>query len=206
MKKYLFLSLAIFAVCVIFLTCKKEVSVAGISLDKKMLELFPGDSITLVAIIQPDNAANNRVIWTSSNPEIATVSDNGFVRIINFGGATINVKTQDGNFEDSCVLVDFRLKYVGDWYFVRKHSSQEGPYYYESTTEASGKITLIENEYYILIDGWKMVFMDKEHFIGFFDYETQGKFYGKDKVSFNSSGGSMSGYYQWWLSVHGTKK
>ena len=51
--------------------------------------------------INPTNATNKIINWTSSNPEIATVDANGIVTAISNGNCVINAVTEDGNYSDS---------------------------------------------------------------------------------------------------------
>ncbi len=75
--------------------------VTGVSLDKGSLTLDVGESDTLNATVQPDNATNKNVTWSSNNADVATV-ENGVVTAIGEGEATITVTTEDGSFTDTC--------------------------------------------------------------------------------------------------------
>jgi hypothetical protein len=78
------------------------VPVTGVTLDKSSLTLAKvGDSETLVATVQPDNATNKNVTWSSSNPNVASVS-NGLVTALAPGTAAITVTTQDGGKTATC--------------------------------------------------------------------------------------------------------
>ena len=61
-----------------------------------------GETVTLAATISPDNATNKSVIWSSSNPDVATVSDTGVVTAVSNGQAIITVVTVDGGYSVSC--------------------------------------------------------------------------------------------------------
>jgi uncharacterized protein YjdB len=80
-----------------------DIAVTGVSLNKDTLSLVVGTSETLVATVAPDNATNQNVTWSSSNPSIATVT-NGAVTAASAGDATITVTTDDGGFTESCVV------------------------------------------------------------------------------------------------------
>ncbi len=78
-----------------------SVPVTGVSLDKATLELYTGDTATLTATVQPSNATNQNVTWSSDKPEVATV-ENGKVTAKAAGTATITVTTEDGSKQATC--------------------------------------------------------------------------------------------------------
>ena len=78
------------------------VSVTGVSLDETSLSLSAGNTEQLTAIVLPEDAANSNLSWSSNDPCVATVSDNGLVTAQAAGTATITVKTEDGNFTATC--------------------------------------------------------------------------------------------------------
>lgn len=55
-----------------------------------------GETVQLTATVTPDNAANKKVIWTSSNSKVATVDENGLVTAVANGTAIITATTEDG--------------------------------------------------------------------------------------------------------------
>ena len=79
------------------------ISVTGITLDRIEVTLEVGESITLLASILPSNATNKNVIWSTSEANIATVS-NGLVTGIAEGEANIVARTQDGSFIATCIV------------------------------------------------------------------------------------------------------
>ncbi|MFR8710644.1 MAG: Ig-like domain-containing protein [Anaerotignum lactatifermentans] len=78
-----------------------SVSVAGVSLDKTEIVLVEGSNQTLTATVEPTNATNKGVTWSSSNNEIATVN-NGVVTAVKEGTATITVTTAEGGKTATC--------------------------------------------------------------------------------------------------------
>ena len=87
-------------------TCEVTVNakvypVTGVTLDKTSATLTEGDEITLTATVNPDNATNKNVTWSSSNSSVASVS-NGKVTALKAGKATITVKTDDGGKTATC--------------------------------------------------------------------------------------------------------
>ena len=78
--------------------------VSGVTLDKNSLNLAPGGKEQLTATVTPDTALNKTVSWTSSNPAIATVSEDGQVTAIAGGSAVITATTEDGGFTATCTV------------------------------------------------------------------------------------------------------
>ena len=81
----------------------KAIAVKSVTLDKAELSLNISESATLVATVNPDNAANKAVTWATDNEAVATVVD-GVVTAIAEGTATITVTTIDGQFTATCVV------------------------------------------------------------------------------------------------------
>jgi len=103
MKKIIYvLSLAVMLITV--LTTCKDVSVIGVKLNEISVTLAIGETKTLMATVIPENATNKTVTWTSSNPEVATVSTNGLVTPLSNGITTISVTTVDGNYSENCIV------------------------------------------------------------------------------------------------------
>ena len=61
-----------------------------------------GDVETLIVIINPSNASNKNVYWTSSDQSVATVDNAGKVTAVKAGSATITVTTEDGGKTATC--------------------------------------------------------------------------------------------------------
>ena len=79
------------------------VSVTGVTLNTNTLSLDEGASETLTATVQPTDATNKGVTWSSNNTSVATV-ENGTVTAVKEGVATITVKTTDGGYSASCTV------------------------------------------------------------------------------------------------------
>lgn len=92
-----------------FTACKSDddgdddVSVTGVSLDRPTAELEVGGTFTLTKTIEPANATNQNVSWSSSNVEVATV-ENGTVKAVAAGTADITVTTEDGGKIATCTV------------------------------------------------------------------------------------------------------
>jgi len=109
MKKQLLLLLsAVIALTLAFSACggddEKSVPASGVSLSETSLTLQVGQTKTLTATVQPENAANKAVDWLSSDTAVASVNANGAVTALKAGTATISVSTQEGNHTARCAL------------------------------------------------------------------------------------------------------
>lgn len=71
------------------------VEVTSITLDQTSIDLKVGESKTLVASVNPNNATNKNVTWSSSDEFVATVDQNGTVTAVKSGSATITAKAGD---------------------------------------------------------------------------------------------------------------
>ncbi len=94
---------------------KKIIRVTGIVLNKNTVTLDENQSETLIATIQPENADNKDVKWTSLNTRIAEVDSNGKITAKAPGKTTIVVTTEDGNKTATCdVMVNKVVKPVSE--------------------------------------------------------------------------------------------
>lgn len=75
--------------------------VISVSLNKVAATIWVNHYITLVATVNPEDATNKNVTWTSSDPTIAKV-ENGKVTGLKAGTATITVTTEDGEKTAKC--------------------------------------------------------------------------------------------------------
>ncbi len=72
-------------------TCNVTVTVpvSGVTLDVTEKSVATGESFTLTATVEPSDATDKTVTWTSSNATVATVDSNGKVTAIGTGSAVI---------------------------------------------------------------------------------------------------------------------
>lgn len=80
------------------------ISASGVYMDFESISLRKGQETVLNATITPSNASFKSIIWSSSDPEIAKVDENGKVTACDGGEATITATTKDGGLEASCVV------------------------------------------------------------------------------------------------------
>ena len=105
-------TLGILTAVVLSLTvCQNEsspVSVTGIKLEDMELTIY---GFRQLKPVEPPNASDKRVIWTSSAPDVVYVSSDGIITALKFtdteaytGQATITGTTVDGGFTDTCTV------------------------------------------------------------------------------------------------------
>lgn len=80
------------------------ISVTDVSLDQNALTLTEGDTVQLTATVEPADATNKDVTWSSNDEAIATVDANGKVTAVDTGTTTITVTTEDGNKTATCAV------------------------------------------------------------------------------------------------------
>ena len=71
--------------------------VESITLDKTTATIEVEEALQLNATVLPMEAANKNVIWTSSNPSVATVSSEGIVTGLTIGTTSITATSEDNN-------------------------------------------------------------------------------------------------------------
>ena len=87
--------------------CKVTViqSVTGVTLDAETATLRVGEqTLQLTATVHPSDASDKSLVWTSSNAEVASVSETGLVTPLASGEALITVTTVDGGFSATCAV------------------------------------------------------------------------------------------------------
>ena len=83
--------------CTVTVTQPAETPVTSVTLDKTSLTLDVGGSDTLTATVEPANATDKAVTWSTSNENVATVDQNGNVKAVGAGTATITAAASDGS-------------------------------------------------------------------------------------------------------------
>ena len=88
---------------VVTVTVVDKYAVTGVELDATAKTLEIGEGFTLTATVKPADAKDKSLSWSSSAPSVATV-DNGVVKAVSAGTATIKVTAGSGAFSASCVV------------------------------------------------------------------------------------------------------
>ncbi len=89
-------------------TCQVTVNkqfVTSITLNENSQVMHIGDTLQLIANVQPENASYPSIIWSSGNSSVATVNNNGLVTAIAGGTTYIRASTTDGSYLNaSCAI------------------------------------------------------------------------------------------------------
>ena len=96
-------------------TCKVTVlqPVTGISLNKSSLTMDALGTFQMTASVYPDSANDKRITWSSSDPAIASVDENGLVTALKKGTATITAAAMDGSgVKSTCKVTVSNTAYV----------------------------------------------------------------------------------------------
>lgn len=75
-----------------------KIDLKGITLNKTNLTLKEKGSETLKVTFNPGNATNKKITWKSSNTSVVTVDNNGLVKALKPGSATVTVISNDGGY------------------------------------------------------------------------------------------------------------
>ena len=105
MKKLIIVLMIVSMAALLFTGCwTVPVAVTGVTLDKATMTLTAvGATGTLVATVEPADATDQSVTWSSSTPAVATVA-NGVVTPLTVGITTITVTTVDGSLTATCAV------------------------------------------------------------------------------------------------------
>ncbi len=124
------------AKCNVHVTTK---SVIGISCTENV-RVMVGKSVRINATIQPGDATNKTIIWTSLNSSVATVDNEGNICGRALGETTVIAKTADGGFEAKCNvkvvdLPDMVTAHAGHGYTVSNYTSFNLSLVFETNTD-----------------------------------------------------------------------
>jgi uncharacterized protein YjdB len=116
--------LAIFLASTTFVACEKSDSnqiaeerfiVTELKINTtEQLPLLIGRDSLLNITNNPEAASNRELLWETSDPSVATVDENGRVKAVSLGDATIKVTSTDGGARSSSILVQVidRIEYA----------------------------------------------------------------------------------------------
>lgn len=89
---------------------QKTVPVSSVRLNKTQINLKQGSEEKLIATVNPANATNQEIQWSSSNQAVAIVSDHGTVKAVAAGTATITASAENNIRAVCSVTVEAALE------------------------------------------------------------------------------------------------
>ena len=88
-------------------TCRFTVSESSYIVEAEKIKIYGsvenivvGSTREFSAVISPENVTDKTISWFSSNPQIATVDENGVLTAIKEGKTILSVSTADGKIQD----------------------------------------------------------------------------------------------------------
>ena len=86
----------------------KTIEVTGVSLNTTSKSMTVNTTDKLVATIEPSNASDKTVTWSSDNTSVISVDQNGNIKAVGLGEANITVKTANGKTATAKVISDVK--------------------------------------------------------------------------------------------------
>ena len=128
------------AECYVTVNAAAPVPVTSVSLDKTSLGLTEGDTETLTATVEPSDATNKNVTWSSDDTSVATVDASGLVTAVARGTAVITATAADGSGASaSCtVTVSSYLPPANPNYRITVEAAQGGTVTADPTAAKAG--------------------------------------------------------------------
>lgn len=106
--------------------------VTQILLNKNSADIRYEATEKLTATIEPSDADNKNIVWTSSNENVATVDENGQINAVGVGETIITAEAQDGSNVSSTCMVTVSSKQINDDFTV---TLDETTYTYDGTAK-----------------------------------------------------------------------
>ncbi len=92
------------ALPILYIEQAAPVFVLGVTLDLAEVQLFVGATQQLTATINPAEATNKNLIWSTADATVATV-ENGLITAVAQGNTIITVTTEEGGYVATCNVI-----------------------------------------------------------------------------------------------------
>ena len=113
----------------------KNVRTTGLLLEKSSATLKAGETCKIEPTVEPSNATNRAVLYSSSDSKVAAVDENGTVKAVDAGTAVIIVKTAQGAFVQKFSVTVTKPAEGGGTYSPKKTAN---------TLKAKGRIVSVK--------------------------------------------------------------
>lgn len=111
-----------------YTTYQEKVKLESISLDKETLQMQVGDETNLVVTFNPSNTSYDDITWTSSNENVASISEKGIIKALSEGTTTITATSEYENKTATCELT-----------VVKKTNTDDDIYKSDEKTDSTNK-------------------------------------------------------------------
>ena len=108
------------------------IPVESVSFEHPELIVYRGDSYQINVTVLPENATNKTITWLSSDPSIATISQEGIITGVGYGWVTITAKA--GDIEATCNVFGVEEPVIID----DPHDGEENGHYWVDLGLPSG--------------------------------------------------------------------
>ena len=81
-----------------------NVAVTSVRIDPDEITVYEGKTASLSAVVEPENATDKSVVWSSDNTSAVTVDASGHITAVRAGIAVITVTTRDGGKTGTCTV------------------------------------------------------------------------------------------------------
>lgn len=91
--------------CWVYVTKKPEpkyISVYGIMISNEYIEVNSGETVHIGASVNPTNANNQKINWSSENNSVVTVDSNGNIKGVAPGAAYVYARTEENGYTAKC--------------------------------------------------------------------------------------------------------
>lgn len=117
----------------------KEKYVKKVELSENTLDLLLQETHTLVATVTPTDATHPEITWSSSDPSVVEVSENGTVYAVGSGTAVVTATSTNGIAASATVsvteIIAERIEIVGDsQFYLNEAAALTADIYPENTT------------------------------------------------------------------------
>ncbi len=117
-----------------FVLCQNHKTL-GVSLSETEIEITKGSTYKLEAVISPETPFNAGVKWSTDNPSVAFVDENGTVSAVSVGEAVITVTTDEGGYTATCKVTVISRSFTVFWV-------SDGVEIFSDTVEENGVIPM----------------------------------------------------------------
>lgn len=90
---------------ILVVTTDKNISLTKFYINSEVVSLIVNDNYKILYTLIPSNASNKRIVWSSTDSSIASVSSDGNVKALKSGEVIINGVTVDGHLEGNMKVI-----------------------------------------------------------------------------------------------------